>query len=81
MEASILCEWLVGLVCHQRSLQGWNQKGGYRSRNITRFCAIRYIFGGIYLGWDEFAQVAGAEAGGTPIVLVQQYGLFELGSD
>ena len=81
MEAGILCEWLVGLVCRQRSLQGWNQKGGYRSRNITRFCAIRYIFGGIFLGWDEFAQVAGAEAGGTPIVLVQQYGLFELGSD
>ena len=26
-------------------------------------------------------RVAGAEAGGTPIVLVQQDGLFELGSD
>ena len=40
MEASILCEWLVGLVCRSRSLQGWDQKGGYRSPKIARFCAI-----------------------------------------
>ena len=33
--------------------------------------------------WDGMSllRVAGAEAGGTPIVLVQQDGLFELGSD
>ena len=34
--------------------------------------------------WDvmgSLLEFAGAEAGGTPIVLVQQYGLFELGSD
>ena len=34
--------------------------------------------------WDvmgSLLEFAGAEAGGTPIVLVQQYGLFNLGSD
>lgn len=40
-----------------------------------------FLEGYTWDGMGSLLEFAGAEAGGTPIVLVQQYGLFELGSD
>lgn len=40
-----------------------------------------FLEGYTWDGMGSLLEFAGAEAGGTPIVLVQQYGLFNLGSD
>ena len=50
-----------------------------KSRAFVR--SERALEGYAWVVMVSLLEFAGAEAGGTPIVLVQQYGLFELGSD
>ena len=50
-----------------------------KSRAFVR--SERALEGYAWVMMGSLLEFAGAEAGGTPIVLVQQYGLFELGSD
>ena len=50
-----------------------------KSRAFVR--SERALEGYAWVVMGSLLEFAGAEAGGSPIVLVQQYGLFELGSD